>query len=163
MALDEKIRNLLTINVHNGVIIEAAKATMTIEQKIAQLESTGMSLDSIREIVLNDFISENPTYFGEYRNAVKDLITDAMSQAYETGVVSEYDKAFSQQDMFAWKNHEEAGQGGEVCEDCAGRDGETQTLEYWKIVGLPKMGFSRCGLNCRCSITPVKEVVGMNI
>jgi len=44
-----------------------------------------------------------------------------------------------------------------VCEDCLSRKDEIDTMEYWKLVGLPQSGFSMCQYGCGCKLVEVKK------
>jgi|TARA_Y100000310_G_scaffold169339_1_gene169392 hypothetical protein len=43
-----------------------------------------------------------------------------------------------------------------ICKDCLGRNDEINTMAYWKVVGMPKSGFSMCQLSCGCRLQEVK-------
>jgi hypothetical protein len=44
-----------------------------------------------------------------------------------------------------------------VCENCLSRKDEIDTMEYWKLVGLPQSGFSMCQYGCGCKLVEVKN------
>ena len=44
--------------------------------------------------------------------------------------------------------------GVNVCPDCKPRNGDVRTLDQWRLVGLPKSGFSVCGHSCQCTLVP---------
>jgi hypothetical protein len=50
-----------------------------------------------------------------------------------------------------------AGRRKRPCGDCKGRNGEIRELYVWKLVGLPKSGFSFCNADCTCEIVNVGE------
>lgn len=149
--LQDDINNIMRLKLTNGMLLEAEKATVDFQQLITDLKISGMSDDAIRKRILADFIAENPRYFGTFKNGVKDLIGEAMGQAYQAGVKSEYEALGTEQE-YKWTTVDD----GNSCDDCLARAGEVNTLEYWQIVGMPKSGFSVCGLNCRCEITPIE-------
>ena len=152
MPLKDDIRLLLKITVHNGALLEAEKATITFQQLVERLRASGMNDLQIRERVLRDFADENSVYFGAYKNQIKELVAGAIHQGYELGVVSVYAEDFGDEHQMKWTTVGD----DNSCDDCNFREGEVRTLGEWKLIGLPKSGFSRCGLRCRCEITPVE-------
>lgn len=47
-----------------------------------------------------------------------------------------------------------------VCEDCAPREGDSDTWEDWEARGLPGVGWSVCDWRCRCSLEPAEAHSG---
>jgi hypothetical protein len=152
MPLRNDIQNLLSITVHNGVMLEAEKATITFQQQVQMLRASGMTDDQIRERFLTDFAAENSVLFGAYKNSIKELVAGVMHQSYELGVTSVYDEQYGDQGMMRWTTIGD----DSSCDDCADRAGEEAPLREWKVRGMPKSGFSRCGRRCRCELTPVE-------
>jgi hypothetical protein len=147
--LQDDINNIMRLKFTNGMLLEAEKATVEFQQLLMDLRLSGMSDEAIRRRVLQDFALENPRYFGSFKNGMRDLIGEAMGQSYQAGVKSEYD-ALGAEQTYRWTTVDD----GSSCDDCLNRAGEIETMEYWQTVGMPKSGFSVCGLNCRCEITP---------
>lgn len=152
MPLGEDIRNLLSITVHNGVVLEAEKASITFQQHIQTLRASGMTDQMIRSQMLQDFASENSVFFGAYKNAVREVISGSVGQGYQLGVTDSYREQFGESGLMRWTTVGD----DSSCDDCESRAGEEATLREWEIRGMPKSGFSRCGRRCRCELTPVE-------
>jgi hypothetical protein len=149
MPLEGDIRNLLTITVHNGMVLEAEKATISMQQHVQMLRAGGMTDAAIRELMIADFHAENSALFSSYKNGVRELITGGVHQSYQLGVTNEYLSSYGDEAPMKWTVESD-----NPCDDCAARAGEVDTLRNWTIRGMPKSGFSRCGRRCLCSLTP---------
>ncbi len=42
-----------------------------------------------------------------------------------------------------------------VCKDCLERKDEVETMEYFRIIGLPQSGFSMCQMGCGCRLVKI--------
>ena len=136
---------LILSGLRENIILEAQKGTITYEQLVRQLRSSGMGEAEIRQIILQDLIDANPVYFGAYKNALKDRISGAAGQAYQEGVAEKFE---GQELRWVAVGDENS------CIDCTERAGQTGTMEFFRLIGLPKSGFSRCGQRCRCELVP---------
>ena len=152
MSLNEDIRNLLKITVHNGMILEAEKATISFQQYVQMLRTSGMSDEAIRQQILTDFANENSVLFGAYKNSIRELITGGMHQSYQLGVTNQYLADYGEAAIMRWTTVGDDAS----CDDCNTRAGEEAPLREWQVRGMPKSGFSRCGRRCRCELTPVE-------
>ena len=52
---------------------------------------------------------------------------------------------------------------GDVCPDCAARNGQVKTMAEWTALGLPGTGATRCGAYCRCYLEAVRQVKGYDV
>src|SRR3990167_4924089 len=134
----------LLITVRQDTITEAARATIAFENEIRRLRQSGMTDVEIKQLLLEDFVSENPTLFGAYKNAVKEELAGAVHQADALGAVDTFGEDGDPEMIWTTVGDDAS------CEDCEGRAGRVEKLSIWKAIGLPKSGFSRCGRRCRC-------------
>lgn len=151
----------LRITLTESMLFQAERATITVEQEINKLRDGGMSEEAIRRLLLQDLVSEESTIFGQFKNAMREEITGTMAQAFEAGVVDEFQAQTGGEAEYRWTTVGDA----DVCEDCEERAGAVRSLAEWRAIGLPKSGFSRCDRRCRCEITPVEadapaEIIG---
>lgn len=144
MAAEDTLILILT-GARENIVLEAEKATITYLQLVRQLRASGMGEDEIRQLILRDLIESNPVYFGAYKNALKEKIAGAAGQAYQEGVAELFE---GQQIKWITVGDESS------CLDCNERAGMTGTMEFFRLIGLPKSGFSRCGQRCRCELAP---------
>ena len=150
MPTETQIGRTMTITLEQRGLLEAEAATAEFRRTIQSMRAMGMTDVQIRQRLLSDFVDENGMLFRSFANRMKNMVADAVHQAYEVGVVSAYDAELEQDHAMRWTTVGDEN----VCEDCDLRAGEARPLSEWKILGLPKSGFSRCGNRCRCEITP---------
>lgn len=140
-ALDE-----LEIIITSAMTTATTKTILDLQQTITNLTATGTSKDVIRNILLQD-LNEGGIIFGTYRNAIKNTTSNAVQMMSEAAIRGQYgDKNIKK---FQWITA-----GGNVCDDCLPRHGETATWEEWSSIGTPRSGFSVCKQNCQCQLVP---------
>jgi len=145
-----KVIQALLIGIRQNTILEAERATIEFEKYITNLRSSGMSDAEIKRLILADFLDKNPRLFGAYKNAIREEIAGAVHQADALGAADEF--AADGDQLMRWTTVGDQ----RTCEDCEGRAGRVQLLSMWRLMGLPKSGFSRCGRRCRCELTPAR-------
>lgn len=146
----KRIPNKLRITLTEAMLFQAEKNTITIEQEIRKLKDGGMSESAIRELLLQDLVSDESTLFGQFKNAMREEIAGTMAQAFEQGVAEVFQAELGGEIDCRWTTVGD----DDVCEDCDPRAGMVRSLTEWRAIGLPKSGFSRCDRRCRCEISP---------
>ena len=132
-----------------------AKSTITLEESISQMKLSGMDVNQIKSVLMND-LNNGGRIFGSYRNAIK--MTTKNGVGYNSNIASQKVYQDSSVEEFQWVGISD----NKVCEDCEDRHGQTGTMEYFRTVGLPRSGFSICQTNCRCQLVPM-DYKGENI
>lgn len=138
----------LQITVANQITTSAAITTLTIEEAIANMRLAGMSEDAIKQTLLSD-LKEGGILFGTFRNKIKNNVKNAIKLSSNGSVNGQFKEAGV--DRFQWVS---VG-GDNSCPDCESRHGETGTMEFFELLGLPGSGFSLCGTNCDCELLPI--------
>lgn len=143
--IDERLATLeIIIGLHAETV--ARKTALDLSLTIDTLRLTGADDSVIKNILLAD-LKEGGVIFGTYRNAIKNTTgnaiqmasTEASRSVFESNNVKEY----------TWITG-----GGNTCPDCLPRHGQVASYEEWEISGLPRSGFSVCGLHCGCTLVP---------
>jgi hypothetical protein len=137
----------LEIIIGNQLSKGAAETTLTIEELITNMSASGMDSASIKNVLLND-LNTGGRLFGSYRNQVKNTVKNGMGMAANEASRTTFEEAGIKE--FTWISVGDKS----VCIDCEERHGETDVMEYFKTVGLPRSGFSICQSNCRCQVLP---------
>jgi hypothetical protein len=125
-----------------------AKSTITLEESISQMKLSGMDVNEIKSVLMND-LNNGGRIFGSYRNAIKNTTKNGVG--YNSNIASQKVYQDSSVKEFQWVGISDK----RVCEDCEDRHGQTGTMEYFRTVGLPRSGFSICQTNCRCQLVPM--------
>jgi hypothetical protein len=125
-----------------------AKSTITLEESISQMKLSGMDVNQIKSVLMND-LNNGGRIFGSYKNAIK--MTTKNGVGYNSNIASQKVYQDSSVEEFQWVGISDK----RVCEDCEDRHGQTGTMEYFRTVGLPRSGFSICQTNCRCQLVPM--------
>jgi len=125
-----------------------AKSTITLEESISQMKLSGMDVNQIKSVLMND-LNNGGRIFGSYRNAIKNTTKNGVG--YNSNIASQKVYQDSSVEEFQWVGISDK----RVCEDCQDRHGQTGTMEYFRTVGLPRSGFSICQTNCRCQLVPM--------
>lgn len=137
---------LLEIVIAGRVATSASITVLRLDELINTMIKSGMSKDSIKSVLLAD-LNEGGRIFGEFRNAIKNTTSQAVTNAsFEAEKFVYNEKGI---ESFRWVSA-----GNNVCPDCAERAGRVQQYNYWELAGLPRSGFSVCGANCNCRIVP---------
>ena len=137
----------LQITVANQITTSAAITALTIEEAIANMRLAGMSDDAIRLTLVTD-LKEGGILFGTFRNKIKNNVKNAIEFSSNGSANDQFKEAGV--DRFQWVSVGD----GKVCPDCEEKHGETGTMEFFELLGLPASGFSLCGPNCRCTLVP---------
>ena len=125
----------------------AAEITLTLDELINTMLENGMSKDAIKQVLMRD-LNTGGRLFGNYRNQVKSKVKAGMNMAANKSSRKVFEEAGVKE--YTWISVGDKS----VCIDCEDRHGETDVMEYFKTVGLPRSGFSICQFNCRCQLIP---------
>jgi hypothetical protein len=130
----------------NQVLNAASQTTLDLGGLITAMQSSGMSNDAIKTVLMND-LSSGGRIFGSFKNSLKNTIKNGVEYGSNQAQKNIY--ADTNVQRFRWITA-----GGKVCPDCLERHGQVEPMEYWETVGLPKSGFSICQTNCQCIVVP---------
>ncbi|HCI03987.1 TPA: hypothetical protein DE059_03595 [Candidatus Peribacteria bacterium] len=136
----------LEISLYTSIDGTTQTTITSIEELIGKMRLQGMDDDSIRRFLVND-LKSGGRIFGTYTNALGRFTTNAVEEAGGIASRGVFERAGITN--FQWQTA-----GGNVCPDCISRSGDTRTMEQWRMVGIPKSGFSVCGFNCNCVLVP---------
>ena len=139
--------NPLEITLSSQISNAAAQTTLSLEEAITNMKVSGMADSAIRQSLLSDLNSGGPI-FGSFRNKVKNTVKNGVEFSSNQSSKGVFVKAGVER--FQWVTVGD----GKVCPDCEERHGETGTMEFFELLGLPGSGFSVCGPNCRCKVIP---------
>ena len=139
--------NPLEITLSSQISNAAAQTTLSLEEAITNMKVSGMADSAIRQSLLSDLNSGGPI-FGSFRNKVKNTVKNGVEFSSNQSSKGVFVKAGVER--FQWVTVGD----GKVCPDCDERHGETGTMEFFELLGLPGSGFSVCGPNCRCKVIP---------
>tara|TARA_Y100000034_G_scaffold134556_1_gene203301 strand:- start:198 stop:1253 length:1056 start_codon:yes stop_codon:yes gene_type:complete len=141
------VPNPLEITLSSQISNAAAQTTLSLEEAITNMKVSGMADSAIRQSLLSDLNSGGPI-FGSFRNKVKNTVRNGVEFSSNQSSKGVFVKAGVER--FQWVTVGD----GKVCPDCDERHGETGTMEFFELLGLPGSGFSVCGPNCRCKVIP---------
>jgi len=122
--------------------------TNDIESFIGLMQSSGVSQSEIKNILKND-LAEAGRIFGSLKNNSASSIRNGIESA--SNISSRQAFANAGIERFRWVST-----GNNVCPDCENRAGVIGEMEYFDTIGLPKSGFSVCGINCQCQLVPIE-------
>ena len=122
--------------------------TNDIDSFIGLMQSSGVSQSEIKNILKND-LAEGGRIFGSLKNNSASSIRNGIESA--SNISSREAFANAGIERFRWVST-----GNNVCPDCENRAGVIGEMEYFDTVGLPKSGFSVCGINCQCQLVPIE-------
>ena len=137
---------LLEISIASKISNSASITAIKLDELVGEMIRMGMSREEIRNVLLVD-LKEGGRLFGEFRNAIKNITGQAITNASATAERFVYEE--SKVKEFRWVTA-----GNNVCPDCERRAGRIEARGYWESVGLPRSGFSVCRGNCNCRIVP---------
>jgi hypothetical protein len=130
--------------------LEAQMITMTVEQRVKDRLNAGVSLENIRAELQDELrrqiAGEATRIWGPFVNNTKRLVYEAEQNGRISGMVEAL-RTEDPETLYRWQTN-----GTNICEDCQKRHGELDTLEGWKMRGLPTEWGSRCGENCQCTL-----------
>ena len=121
------------------------KKKMTLEEVVKKMKKEGYSDKEIKEKLMGEVSEKDTPSVGghsnvEFRWVIGKCDIDDDEREY---ILAECGKNFINKDG--------------VCENCLSRKDEIDTMEYWKLVGLPQSGFSMCQYGCGCKLVEVKN------
>jgi len=134
----------LIIGLHTATI--ARRTALDLALTIDTMRLTGADDSVIRNILLAD-LKQGGVIFGTFRNGIKNTTGNAIQMASTEASRSVFEERGVKE--YTWITG-----GGNTCPDCLPRHGEVATYEEWEISGLPRSGFSVCGLHCGCTLVP---------
>ena len=137
----------LQITVSNQISNAAAQTTLTLQEAIINMQSSGMAESAIRQSLLSDLNAGGPL-FGGFKSKLRNTVKNGIEMSSNGSANGKFVKAGIER--FQWVSVGD----GKVCPDCEERHGETGTMEFFELLGLPASGFSVCGSNCRCQLVP---------
>ena len=137
----------LQITVSNQISNAAAQTTLTLQEAIINMQSSGMAESAIRQSLLSDLNAGGPL-FGGFKSKLRNTVKNGIEMSSNGSANGKFVKAGIER--FQWVSVGD----GKVCPDCEERHGETGTMEFFELLGLPASGFSVCGSNCRCQLIP---------
>jgi len=138
----------LRIAIGSQLSKHSAETTLTLQELITNMQSSGMSKDSIRSVLLED-LSSGGRLFGNYRNQVKNTVKSGVNMAANQSSRTTFEEA-------GIKEYKWISSGGKsVCPDCERRHGDIGDMDFWTNVGLPQSGFSLCRFACNCQLVPI--------
>ena len=137
----------LRIIIGNQLSKNAAETVLTLEELISQMKESGMDNSAIKSVLMND-LNTGGRLFGTYRNNVKNTVKNGANMVANETSRKEFEEAGIKE--YRWVSIGD----NRVCPDCEPRNGEVNTMEFFKTIGLPRSGFSICRSNCRCQLVP---------
>ena len=152
--IEETDRELIRL-IAVGIIFDVLVFKARIDKTVQLLRGSGMSEAGIGAILADD-LSTHGAIFGELRNTLVRGIVFGNNQFSRIGQLEVYGDSI---EFYEWVTIE----GHKICDDCAPREGEVDTLEGWMDRGMPGSGWSVCGGRCYCILVPVGSDVSPNI
>ena len=138
----------LQVTMANLISTSATQTALSIEELVTTMRLAGMTDNAIKETLLRD-LKEGGILFGTFRNKMKNTVKSAVEFSANGSANGAFTKAGVQE--FQWVS---VG-GDKSCPDCVEKHGETGTMEFFELLGLPGSGFSLCGTNCDCELLPI--------
>ena len=130
-----------------GIRKAVGSTVLDLDTFVLQMRSQGASASTIKNLLLQD-LEQGGRIFGAFKNQFKAVSDYSVGSMANVGSV--FEMKTNGVNEFQWQTA-----GGNICDDCLDRSGMTETYEYWKLVGLPKSGFSVCGHYCKCDLVPM--------
>ena len=155
----QRIARELTIILQQNGLLESAirtaaqKQALTIEEIVRQRLAAGMSVENIRQELLDALASDTAGVFAEFRGDLKEAVYGAANEARALGMKTALVEG-GMEKGWRWQSN-----GVNVCEDCQLRHGEIDTMANWIVKGLPTMWGSRCGTNDQCVLVETDMVL----
>ena len=154
MPESEKELNKLFILLEQANATEGMRTSLTINGLVRYMRGNGMSDEAILDEIVSDLRSDKSRWFGEWqRNVLKNTLGGANRAA---GIGSELeitkDREGDRTESVWITVHDKR-----VCPDCISRHGQVRSMAEWRIIGLPRSGWSICGGSCRCQLVPSTE------
>ena len=143
----------LSIILGASLATASSKTVLDLQGIITQMKASGMSDDAIRTFLLND-LREGGRIFGQYKNAIKNTVGNAVTFSSRVAQKEVYESANVKR--YRWVSLSRS-ENKEPCPDCAEREGDIGTWEFFTTIGLPQSGFSVCQFSCKCVLEPILE------
>ncbi len=128
--------------------LEVDTFSVLLQKEITSMRLRKMSEEAIFQTLLAD-AETGGRLFGGLANGIKTNLYTTISDAAKAGGEQYYLEQGIDTRLRQWlvvsKN---------PCDDCLGRAGRIETLDYWETIGLPRSGFSVCKGKCQCEIPP---------
>ncbi|MBC8428086.1 MAG: hypothetical protein H8D94_01295 [Candidatus Pelagibacter sp.] len=132
----------------NKLKTDIAITVVEIQEVVNHMRVFGMSENDIVSTLSQDLINQG-RLFGSFRNRIKNTVKNAVTMAAAAAQLDLYQKANIKE--FRWVTVSDT----RVCPDCIIRHNRKETLETFKLIGLPQSGFSVCRDRCRCLLVPM--------
>lgn len=142
----------LSVILASSLATASSKTVLDLQGIITQMRTSGMSDEAIRAFLLND-LQQSGRIFGQYKNAIKNTVGHAVTFSSRVAQKEVYEAAGVQQ--YKWVSLSRS-ENKEPCPDCAEREGNVGTWEFFTNIGLPQSGFSVCQFSCKCVLEPIK-------
>jgi hypothetical protein len=142
----------LSIILATSLSTASSKTVLDLQGVITQMRASGMADDAIRTFLLND-LREGGRIFGQYKNAIKNTVGNAVTFSSRVAQKEVFEAAGVKN--YKWVSLSKK-EGKQPCPDCADRDGDVGTWEFFTTIGLPQSGFSVCQFACNCVLEPIK-------
>jgi hypothetical protein len=134
-------------SVISGALVNNVEQTLfNLHQAIQQMQTSGMSRDSIKQTLVRD-LERGGMVFGGFKAGIRSTIQQATNVASQRGAVQTFETAGVK--MFRWIVVSD-----NPCPDCIDRNGQTGTMKFFRDIGMPGSGFSVCGKHCHCRVVP---------
>lgn len=143
----------LSVILASSLATASSKTVLDLQGIITQMRASGMSDDAIKTFLVND-LREGGRIFGQYKNAIKNTVGNAVSFSSRVAQKEVYESAGVQR--YRWVSLSRT-ENKEPCPDCAEREGNIGTWEFFTTIGLPQSGFSVCQFSCNCVLEPITE------
>ena len=124
----------------------ASHTAIDVDAFIKQMRNSGMT-DKEIIAVLQDDLAIGGRIFGQFKNGLKNTVKTGVTMAANTAARKIFLDAGVE--VYEWQTS-----GSGSCPDCIPRHGLKGTWEEFEAIGLPKSGFSVCGMHCNCVIVP---------
>jgi hypothetical protein len=122
-----------------------------VRKAVGTQTASGMTTAAVAAGLANDMATGGPI-FGEIRNTIKSSLVEGINQSGRAGSYEAYD--VNDKTLFVWVTVA----GHKICQDCAPRGGQPQTLKDWEGAGMPGSGWSVCGGHCYCILDPTGKI-----
>ena len=135
----------------SGLLAEAQKQTLTLEQLINKMKLSGMSIAEIKSVLLTD-LTEGGQIFGDFRKQFKATVKGGLEDTARGAVKNIIGDDV---ELWDWLGITD----GKICPVCLKRHNmEPMKYEKWQTIGLPGSGVTLCGKNCRCVLVPAGAI-----
>jgi hypothetical protein len=139
----EDMSIIINASIDNAI----GKTAMDLNTFVQTMRQSGASDQVIRNALLKD-LDVGGRIFGQFKNGMKNATKNGVTSAGNIASQKTYVDA-------GVKNFKWITVSAKPCDDCLRRHDEVGTMEYFSTIGLPKSGFSVCGIHCQCQLEPV--------